>query len=127
LSIHPDRHQIELDGRRFWTWCAYDILGIFAALRATGPPPRTPKLEILFRDGQPEPAPLVLFLPDDDFAACCTSMYDQWCPNSNFFRTAQAASDWATAHGVTGSVLTLPDAAELGAKRWRPLTEAQPQ
>jgi hypothetical protein len=22
LSIRPDRHEINLDGRRFWTWCA---------------------------------------------------------------------------------------------------------
>ncbi len=36
LSVMPDRHEIELDGRKFWTWCAYDILGIFGALRATG-------------------------------------------------------------------------------------------
>ncbi len=36
LSVVPDRHQIELGGRRFWTWCAYDILGIFGALRADG-------------------------------------------------------------------------------------------
>ena len=36
LSVIPDQHQIELDGRRFWTWCAYDILGIFGALGASG-------------------------------------------------------------------------------------------
>ncbi len=30
LSVIPDRHEIVLDGRRFWTWCAYDILGILA-------------------------------------------------------------------------------------------------
>jgi len=23
-------------GRRFWTWCAYDILGILGALKASG-------------------------------------------------------------------------------------------
>lgn len=32
LSVVPDRHEIEIEGRRFWTWCAYDILGIFGAL-----------------------------------------------------------------------------------------------
>ncbi len=36
LSVVPDRHEIEIEGRRFWTWCAYDILGIFGALQATG-------------------------------------------------------------------------------------------
>src|SRR6266702_2692280 len=36
LSVVADSHQIDFEGRRFWTWCAYDILGIFGALRATG-------------------------------------------------------------------------------------------
>lgn len=36
LSVVPDRHQIELEGKQFWTWCAYDIFGIFGALRADG-------------------------------------------------------------------------------------------
>lgn len=130
LSIHPDRHQIDLDGRRFWTWCAYDILGIFAALRATGhahstSPDSGEPLQIRFRDGQPEPAPLVLFLPDDDYAACRTNTYDQWCPNSNLFRTAAAATAWASEHGVTGSVLTLPEAADRGGQDWHPLTQDQ--
>lgn len=132
LSIHPDRHQINLDGSTFWTWCAYDILGIYAALGATGharstSPSNGRPLEIAFRDGQPEPSTLVLFLPDDDYTACCTSMYEQWCPNSNLFHTTDDATSWATDHGVTGTVLTLPDAAELAAARWRPLTEHQPR
>src|SRR5207253_9570981 len=36
LSVSKDRHVIELDGRRFWTWCSYDIFGIFGALEASG-------------------------------------------------------------------------------------------
>jgi alkylmercury lyase len=128
LSIHPDRHQIDLDGHRFWTWCAYDILGIFAALRASGhaqstSPDSDEPVQIRFRDGHPEPAPLVLFRPDDDYAACCTSMYDQWCPNSNLLHTTDAATAWASEHGVTGTALTLPEASERGAQRWRPLTQ----
>lgn len=129
LSIKPDRHEIDLDGRRFWTWCAYDILGIFAALgasgyaRSTSPDTGTP-LQVGFTDGQPEPAPLVLFLPDDDYAACCTNTYEQWCPNSNLFHTADAATTWATTHGVTGKVLTLADAAQRGGPAWQALAQS---
>ena len=36
LRVTKDRDEIELDGRCFWTWCAYDILGIFGALKASG-------------------------------------------------------------------------------------------
>jgi alkylmercury lyase len=131
LSIRSDRHEIDLGGRRFWTWCAYDILGIFGALRATGKarsttPDTGEPVEIHFTGGQPEPAPLVLFLPDEDYTACCTSAYDDWCPNSNLFHTAEAARSLAAGHGVTGDVLTLPEAAERGTARWRPLATGQP-
>jgi hypothetical protein len=68
----------------------------------------------------------VLFLPDEDFAACCTNTYEQWCPNSNLFHCTDDATSWATDHGVTGTVLTLPDAAERRAQRWRPLTQSEP-
>ena len=90
LSVVVDRHQIELEGRRFWTWCAYDILGIFGALRASGlartiDPRSGASLEVRFRDGRPEPADLVLFRPDESDLSRCTNVYEQWCPNSNLF------------------------------------------
>jgi hypothetical protein len=129
LSIQPDRHEIDLDGQRFWTWCAYDILRIFGALRATGhsrsvvPDDGSP-VEIRFHNGRPEPATVVSFLPDDeDLDACCTSMYDQWCPNSNLFRAPAAATAWSTAHHITGKILSLPDAADLSTRQWQLLTQ----
>jgi hypothetical protein len=49
LSVVPDRHEIKIEGRRFWTWCAYDILGIFGALQASGrassPDPQRPRCD----------------------------------------------------------------------------------
>jgi hypothetical protein len=66
-------------------------------------------VKIGFTAGQPEPVPLVLLVPDEDYAACCASVYDDWCPNSNFFHTFEAARSWAAAHGVTADVLTLPE------------------
>jgi alkylmercury lyase-like protein len=58
LSVVADRHQIDFEGRRFWTWCAYDILGIFGVLRATGTaasqsPASAAPITIRFRDGTP--------------------------------------------------------------------------
>ena len=131
LSIQTDRHEITLDGRRFWTWCAYDVFGIFAALRASGHarstiPDTGEPVEIHFRDGTPEPAPYVLFRPDDDYARCCTNTYEQWCPNSNLFRTAEAAAAWSGKHNITGRVLTLPEAAKCGGNAWQSLTTVGP-
>ena len=31
LSLEPTPHAIEIEGRSFWTWCALDAVGIFAA------------------------------------------------------------------------------------------------
>jgi alkylmercury lyase len=129
LSIQPDRHEINLDGRQFWTSCAYDFFGIFAALGASGharsvTPDTGQPVQIDFRNGQPQPAPLVLFLPDDDRARC-PNAYDQWCPNSNLFH-ATAATAWATNRGLTGQVLTPTEAAERGGRAWRALTTPPP-
>ena len=80
-------------------------------------------IQINFRNGQPQPAPFVLFLRDDD-PGCHTNAYDQWCPHSNLFHTTEAASAWATDRTLTGHVLTLTEAANRGGHAWRRLTTA---
>ena len=116
LSVVPDRHEIDIGGRRFWTWCTYDILGIFGALRATGlarttDPDSGASLEVRFDDGRPVLANLFLFRPDEGELDCCTNVYEQWCPNSNLFESREAALAWSAARGLNGRVLALADAA----------------
>jgi hypothetical protein len=36
LSVVPTNHELVIDGRRRWTWCAYDAVGILGALEADG-------------------------------------------------------------------------------------------
>ena len=131
LSVGPDRHQIEMEGRPFWTWCAYGIMGIFGALRASGlarstDPLSGAQLEVRFQPGRPEPADVVLFRPDEDSMSCCADVYEEWCPNSNFFESREAAVTWSMAHGLEGRVLTLAEATELAARNWEPLAEGSP-
>lgn len=128
LNVTPDRHEIELDGRRFWTWCAYDFFGIFGALGASGraispsPPDGTP-VEVRFVSGRPQPADAVLFRPDSELMDCCENVYEEWCPNSNLFRSRGLAERWAVAHKLSGSVLSLDEAADLGTDDWKSLTK----
>jgi hypothetical protein len=127
LSVVADRHQIDFEGRRFWTWCAYDILGIFGALRATGTaasrsPATAAPITIRFCDGRPEAAAVVLFRPSDSFAASCMSIYEEWCPNSNFFEDAASARAWSASHKLEGRVLSLEEAADLATAEWLPVT-----
>jgi hypothetical protein len=126
LSVRPDRHQIEIGGWEFWTWCAYDVVGIFGALGATGRARSSSRqsgapLEVDFRLGRPEPTAVVLFRPDEDYMSCCASVYEEWCPQSNFFETREAAAAWSKAHGLSGGVLALEEATELASKNWEPL------
>jgi alkylmercury lyase len=123
LSVAPDRHEIELGGRRLWTWCAYDVVGIFGALGASGAarsssPLTGAALEVAFRDGRPEPTGVVLFRPQVEEMGRCASVYEEWCPNSNFFESAEAARQWARARGVSGAVHDLARATAMGAREW---------
>lgn len=123
LSVVPDRHQISIAGRSLWTGCAYDILGIFGALNATGtalsrsPASGTP-IELVFENGRPRFSRVVLFRPDDSFAACCTNTYEEWCPNSNLFEHDTADQKWQADRKIEGRVLTLSQASELASIDW---------
>lgn len=123
LSVIPDRHEIELDGRRFWTWCAYDILGIFGVTGASGsavspsPPDGTP-IVLHFTRGRPDNHDAVLFRPDLNLMTSCENVYEQWCPNSNLFVSRDVAEGWADRHGVPGRVLDLDEASDLATEAW---------
>jgi Alkylmercury lyase len=110
----------------FWTWCAYDILGIFGALGATGTavsrsPVTAASITLHFRDGRPGTASVVLFRPSDSYAACCTSTYEEWCPNSNFLENAESARAWSESHEVEGRILSLDEACALATNDWQPI------
>jgi alkylmercury lyase len=126
LSIGTDRHRVELGGRTFWTWCAYDILGIVGALGTdasaySASPHSGASLEVRFHQGRPEPTSLVLFRPDDGYMSCCANVYEDWCPNSNFFESREAATTWAAARDISGRITDLAEAAELATRNWAPL------
>jgi hypothetical protein len=128
LSVVPDRHQIDLNSRRFWTWCAYDILGIFGALKASGHAlssslPDGEEIELQFIEGRPQPKDVVLFRPDMELMAGCSNVYEDWCPNSNLFANRQLAETWARQRGLVGRVLSIDEASVLAADDWRPLAE----
>jgi len=128
LSIGPDRHRVEVGDRTFWTWCAYDILGIVGALQAdataySASPHSGESLTVRFHQGRPEPTSLVLFRPDDGFMSCCANVYEDWCSNSNFFESREAALAWAAPRGIPGHVMDLSEAADLATRNWEPLAD----
>lgn len=127
LSVVPDRHEIELQGRRFWTWCAYDIFGIFGALEASGraisPSPLGTTINLDFVSGRPAPNTAVLFRPDEELMDCCANVYEEWCPNSNLFTTAGSAVAWAKERNLSGQVLEVDEASDLATQAWADVAE----
>lgn len=122
LSVTLDRHEIELAGRRFWTWCAYDILGIFGALEASGrassPSPDGSTIHVDFERGRPLKSGAALFRPDDELMDCCSNVYEEWCPNSNLFASAEVAAAWAEQRNIRGRVLDLDEASGVATQDW---------
>jgi hypothetical protein len=127
LSVTPTRHELLLhedsgEQRRFWTWCAWDAVGILAALEASGQvrstsPASGAPVEVTFHRGsiyRADPA-LVVFFADAD---CCGSVVEQWCPLVNFFEHAGAAKAWAAEHGVRGTAVPLAEATDRGKDAW---------
>jgi alkylmercury lyase len=126
LSVEPDRHRIEIGDRTLWTWCAYDAVGILGALEATGralsrSPLTGAPIEVRFDSGRARPDGIVLFRPDDRYRERCANVYEEWCPNSNFFESRDTAAAWVAERGLEGAVLPLDEATALASQHWRPL------
>jgi hypothetical protein len=142
LSLTPTPHELLLEHpngpeQRYWTWCAWDAVGILAALDLSGrirstSPSSSVTIQLDFHHGHPrDPDPeLVVFFVDMD---CCTpaagadadpdggsgSVIDDWCPLVNFFEHADAATAWAIEHGVRGTAVPLTEATDRGRTAWR--------
>jgi Alkylmercury lyase len=142
LSVTPTQHELLLEQepgreRRYWTWCAWDAVGILAALDASGQvrsasPTSGAPIQITFDHGHPQNAEpgLVVFLADTDCctpagtgdeSSCCASrsVIDDWCPLVNFFEDAKAAQAWAALHGMRGTAVPLDEATDRGRVAWR--------
>jgi len=122
LSVVAWRHEMHVGERLFWTWCAYDALGILGALEADGTvistsPSTGARIEIPFRAGRPLRHDLALFLAQ---LWDCASVEEEYCPLVNFFETADEATAWAEKKGRSGEVLSVDEATDRGAAEWRP-------
>jgi len=126
LSVVSDAHELWLGSRRFWTWCAYDVVGIVGTLgadaRSVSHSPATgAQIRLQFAAGRPPATPVVVFFPDDRGAA---RTIDGWCSNSNFFETRDAALSWSTQRQMGGEVIDLDEARRRGLANWGLLLSA---
>jgi alkylmercury lyase len=119
LTLRPTRHGFVHAGRLHRTWCAFDSIGIPAALAIdaearTTCPSCDQGLRIPICRGHPEVSDVALWLPSPtirhlmaDFCAAA----DLYCDRSHLERRIDPAR-------TPGEVLDLPGAAALGRTAW---------
>ncbi|KAI7975929.1 hypothetical protein EIK77_002489 [Talaromyces pinophilus] len=127
LSISPTRHEISIDGRRFCTWCALDVLGVFGALNASGfvkssEPSSNNAITVEFVKGIPINPDVVVFLAD---LSTDTSVRCDWCPKVNFFSSRSSAESWVQANAANGSIVSVDHLAPVAREAWSRLITAQ--
>ena len=125
LSVTPARHHLLLTGRTFWTWCAFDGIGIPAALDTdavltTHCPTCGQQIQVRVIHGQPPTGSSVVgWLP----GRACANVQDDFCPDANLFCTGAHLAPWRAAAGdPPGKVVTLPELATTGRHVWADLT-----
>jgi alkylmercury lyase len=120
LTLKPTSHRMKLRGTTFFTWCAFDSVGIPAALRESaeitsecGHCQREIRLTIV--DGVPPSAAAVISWSPRQ----CDSVREEFCPTVNFY-CDEGHFTASTADGEsTGAFLTLEAASSLGGNIWR--------
>lgn len=124
LSVEPTQHEVQVNGKQFWTWCALDAVGIFSALGLTGQVVSTTSgqgdpMRIEFVAGRAVSDHTIFILDEFDGA----DVYESWCPNVNFFSTAEDAEAWASERGLTGEVVKIDEIHEAAGAIWEPVVE----
>lgn len=125
LSLTTGPHGLTIDESPFRTWCAYDSLGIAAALEADARVDTTcgvcaAPIRLTLHGGAPErDGPERLWLADGG-----VDLRGSFCTPTVLLCGAEHANAWAVAQGGRGRLLDLVEAARLGGTAWAGCAEA---
>lgn len=119
ITLVPTDHQVQMQGKRLYTWCAFDTV-LFPALlqmesqvhsvcTATGTPITFVATPQGIQELSPATSVLSLILP----AERCDCIRGTFCAQSLFFRSAEAASPWVALH-AEAVLLSVEEAALVG-------------
>jgi alkylmercury lyase len=105
-----------------YTWCAYDAVGIPAAIGwdaslCTHCPGCDGEIRLYLPAGQPPvDSPVVGWWPE---RSACTNVVQQFCPLANLFCSRDHLDAWHARSGQpAGAVLGLPALGRLGRQNW---------
>jgi alkylmercury lyase len=117
--LRATRHRIVHDGRAHWTWCAFDAIGIPAALGidATAhtdcPVCRTP-LTVALRRGVPENHRAVLWLP----GSSGSNLMSDFCARADLYCSREHLEQRIDLDAGRGRVVDVHEGAALGRVSW---------
>lgn len=120
LTLGEGPHGLEIDGHAFRTWCAFDALGIPAALAVdarieTGCGVCGRSISVELRAGRPigEPGPRLWL------SAGGADMRTDFCTPTVLLCSDEHAREWAERQAGHGRALSVDEATEEGARNWR--------
>jgi hypothetical protein len=125
LSLATGPHHLTLDDAPFRTWCAYDSLGITAALAADAHVETTcgqcgAPISLAFRGGVPERSgPERLWLADGG-----ADLRGSFCTPTVLLCSEEHGAAWADAQGRRGRLLDLAEGARQGGADWAGCADA---
>lgn len=125
MSLMTGPHRLTIDAFPFRTWCAYDSVGIAAALEADADIETacgvcgTP-ISLAMRAGEPDrDGPERLWLSGGG-----ADLRGSFCTPTVLLCGSEHAAAWATAQDGHGRLLDLSEAARLGATAWAGCADA---
>jgi hypothetical protein len=120
LTTRQTEHCIVLNGVDLCTWCAYDIVGIAAALDSDAAGSTRcgmcgRHLDVRIRNGDPGESDVVGWLPEE----ACADVRAEFCPSALFFCSAEHLETWRLqSRPRSGESLDLRTLAERGREEW---------
>ena len=119
LTMRPTRHRFTVAGRQHQTWCAFDSIGIPAALAVdavahTDCPACERQLTIVIHRGEPEPGEPVLWMPNGSVR----NLIDDFCAKTDLYCNREHLERAVDTTRISGEVNDLRAAAALGRDTW---------
>jgi len=119
LTLRQTRHRFVHRGQARHTWCAFDSIGISAALSLdaearTDCPGCLEPLTVVITNGEPDPGPAVLWLP----AAPTDDLMAQFCSCADLYCSPEHLRERIDPAATRGEITDLGTAADLGRQAW---------
>lgn len=119
LTVETTPHELVMGGQHLHTWCAFDTVGIPAALRLDAEARTTCSTcqAVICLDlpgGAPPPSPVVGWWPEVSGGP----VNESFCPTAHLFCSRSHLDIWRTQSSQHGQSLSLPELAERGRIAW---------